>query len=138
MLDCTRPTTLLLLALNLSARDYYLSATGNDTANGTKQAPWRTLARASNEQLRPGDRLLLQGGQTVEGTLVLDQKHSGTAPSPVVVTSSGTGTAIIDGGKQAAVTVTGTRWLTIRNLDVRGAGRLTGNTTSGISISGAT
>lgn len=127
----------LLAAQTVSARDYYLSATGKDDASGTQQDPWRTLSRACKEQLGPGDRLLLQGGEAFEGTLILDHRHSGVSGRPVVVSSWGNGTAVIQGGTQAGITLTGSRWITIRNLHVRGAGRLRGSTTSGIVISGA-
>ena len=72
-----------------------------------------------------GDRVLLQGGQTFEGTHVLDQKHGGTSGEKAVVLSSwGNGTATIDGGKQSAITLTGSRWVTLRNLQVHGRGDL--------------
>ena len=54
------------------ATDYHVSAQGDDAASGTtpRQA-WRTLARAAQQSLVPGDRLLLRGGDTFTGSLTL-------------------------------------------------------------------
>src|SRR6266487_4526021 len=42
---------------------YYISPAGSDSAAGTSPTTaWRTLGRANSASLRPGDRVLLQGG----------------------------------------------------------------------------
>jgi len=47
-----------------SATTYFLATDGNDTANGSVQAPWRTFTRAQ-QSLQPGDRLYIRGGKYV-------------------------------------------------------------------------
>lgn len=46
---------------------YYVSPRGNDANAGTRAKPWRTLERARRAALKPGDRLLLEGGNTPSG-----------------------------------------------------------------------
>ena len=78
---------------------YYVSPKGDDSSPGTSlHRPWKTLARAGDAALHPGDRLALQGGCTFEGTLHLSERHSGTAERLVRVGSYGRGRAIIAAG----------------------------------------
>jgi hypothetical protein len=122
-----------LLSLSLAAtgctpggRSYYVSPTGKDSAVGSESAPWRTLARASAADFEPGDRLYLQGGATFTGTLQLTMEDGGTAASPVIVDSYGTGRATISSGAGKGVSVYNAAGVTVRNLRVVGAGRDTG------------
>src|SRR4051812_28944896 len=49
----------------LLAATYYVSATGNDSADGRSAAhAWKTLARVNQKDFSPGDRVLFQGGKT--------------------------------------------------------------------------
>ena len=67
------------------AADLHVSPSGDDSGPGSLQRPWRTLARATRADLEPGDRVLLEGGTTLSGTLALDSGDAGTAQTPVVV-----------------------------------------------------
>src|SRR5262245_65505565 len=50
------------------ANTYYVSPSGDDTANGwTKTTAWRTLSRAAQQRFNAGDRLLLEGGVVPPG-----------------------------------------------------------------------
>src|SRR5918992_4883738 len=81
------------------ATDYYVSATGNDSAAGTTIATaWRTLSRPNTTTFRAGDRLLLQGGATFTGTLTIDASDGGTYTAPITVASYGVGRAVIAAG----------------------------------------
>ena len=62
-----------------SAAEYYVSAAGSDSNPGTLASPWQTLARANRATFRPGDRLLLRGGDTFTEPLPLDDADAGTA-----------------------------------------------------------
>lgn len=64
---------------------YYLAAaTGSDAAAGTSPTtPWQTLAKATATTLAPGDQLLLLGGSTATGNLVI--ADHGTSGAPIVV-----------------------------------------------------
>src|SRR6266704_2134725 len=49
----------------LLAATYYVSASGNDSADGrTTQTAWKTIARVNAKNFDPGDRVLFQGGKT--------------------------------------------------------------------------
>lgn len=47
------------------AKTFFVSPAGDDSASGASPAEaWRTLRRANDQVLQPGDRLLLEGGKT--------------------------------------------------------------------------
>jgi hypothetical protein len=133
-------TVVLLLSfcpLQLIARDYYASPTGNDLGPGSPTEPWRTLARVGQVNLEPGDRVLLQAGKVFSGTLVLEAEDSGSAGRPIVITSYGPGRAAIDAGDGAAIRLRSNTHVAVRSVNCFGSGRKTGNTDSGIALSGA-
>lgn len=75
---------------------YYVSPTGDDAAAGTSPgSAWRTLGQASSAVLRPGTRLLLQGGGRFTGQLTLDRADAGKPSEPVVIGSYGRGVPTI-------------------------------------------
>ena len=113
---------------------YHASPRGNDANPGTVAKPWKTLDRANRAVLRPGDRLLFEGGRTFAGTLSLRAK--GTAQARITIGSYGKGRATLDGGNGSAVVAQGCRALTLRDLTLVGAGRKTGNTASGLLLEG--
>ena len=67
---------------------------GDDAADGSKLAPWRTLKHALR-RLKPGDTLYLRGGTYYEHVFL---SQSGTAEAPIVVASYPGELAVIDGG----------------------------------------
>jgi hypothetical protein len=75
---------------------YYLSPSGSDAAAGISLAKaWRTLGRASRAVLRPGDRLLLEGGQQFSGQLTIGESDAGDVARPLTIGSYGDGPATI-------------------------------------------
>jgi len=114
--------------------DYFLSSKGLDVGPGTRQRPWRSLERANRQDFRPGDRLLLEGGGTFAGTLELNERDSGVAGQPLIVTSYGRGRATLDGGKNRAISAVGCHYVAFRNLALRGVGRTGGNKGSGLFL----
>ena len=99
---------------------YYVSPAGADTAAGTSpETAWRTLARVDEAKLRPGDRVLLQGGKRFAGELALTQTDAGSAADPVVVGSYGQGRAIITSGSSGIV-IYDTAGVDVENLVVNG------------------
>lgn len=115
--------------------DYYISAAGNDSHSGTSaDQAWATLERASAAALAPGDRVLLEGGRVFRGALELGATCQGTKEQPVVVTSYGTGRAVIYGGDGDAVRLSGVRGVTLENLTVLGSGPKTNRLGSGIMV----
>jgi hypothetical protein len=132
-----RSAWLLSLLLSLSpavARDYFVSAAGDDSRAGTAAEPWRTLAKVNAASLQPGDRVLLEGGRTFAGPLEIGSDDRGTPARNIVVTSYGVGRAVIDGGNGRAVTVDGCDHVLVQRLKLVGAGRKTGNTTDGLYL----
>ena len=136
-----RSALLLLLFLPASpaaARDYFVSATGDDNRSGSAAEPWRTLAKVNATRLQPGDRVLLEGGRTFVGPLELGSDDRGTPARNIVVTSYGDGRAVIDGGNGRAVTVDGCDHVLLQRLKLVGAGRKTGNTSDGLYLAHST
>ena len=136
-----RSALLLFLVLPPSpaaARDYFVSATGDDDRSGSAAEPWRTLAKVNATSLQPGDRVLLEGGRTFVGPLELGSDDRGTPARNIVVTSYGVGRAVIDGGDGRAVTVDGCDHVLLQRLKLVGAGRKTGNVSDGLYLAHST
>src|SRR5436305_221740 len=91
----------LLLALPVSASQYYVSPDGNDNNSGTSpSSPWATLSKVNNFVFNGGDTVSFQGGQTFTGCLVFNSstvQHS-SASTPFTVNSYGAGMATIQSG----------------------------------------
>ncbi|MGE5647606.1 MAG: right-handed parallel beta-helix repeat-containing protein [Acidobacteriota bacterium] len=103
-----------------------MSSRGDDAGAG----PWRTIARVNKAQLRAGDRILFEGGQTFPGTLRI-------GASGVSVSSYGWGRATIDGGNGGAIRIEGCSRVAVHNVKLAGSGRKSGNTESGLTVSRA-
>ncbi len=76
---------------------YYVSASGDDANDGSFNAPWKTLDKASAAAntlnnggvLNPGDKILFNKGDTFVGRFVVN--CSGTEAKPIEIGSYGTG-----------------------------------------------
>lgn len=79
---------------------------GEDAADGTQAAPWRTLRHALR-QLTPGDTLYLRGGVYYEKPFLT---QSGTAEAPITIASYSGELAVIDGGLREFVESPATSW----------------------------
>lgn len=85
---------------------YYVDAeSGNDSASGRNEsAAWKSLARASQLTLGPGDQLLFKSGQRWKGRL--DVQGAGAVGAPALVGSYGSGAKpVIEGGGTTDVAV---------------------------------
>jgi len=112
---------------------YYLSPDGSDRNAGTSPGrAWRTLARLDRLKVVPGDRLLLRGGATFDGTLRLRVAGAGSARRPVTVASFGPGRATIAAGAGSGVEALDSAGVRIERLVLRGDGP-SGNRGSGVS-----
>ncbi|MET8222695.1 right-handed parallel beta-helix repeat-containing protein [Streptomyces sp. NPDC005301] len=110
-----------------AAGTYYVSPGGDDSADGSSPGKaWRSLARADQVKLRPGDKLLLQGGARFPGTVTVGADEAGEAGRPVVIGSYGTGRARIDSADSPGVSVHNTAGVDIRDLTLRGRGAAAG------------
>jgi type IX secretion system substrate protein len=80
----------LLFPSSLLAKNYYISAEGNDADNGSLENPWLSLAKvsaaAANDKnggfFQPGDSILFRAGDSFEGQLVCNR--SGSELNPIV------------------------------------------------------
>ena len=87
---------LFVLVAVAPATDYYLSPSGSDSNPGTSpEQAWETIDKVNTSTFAPGDSISFEGGQSFTGTIYLDASDAGTAASPVVISSYGTGRATI-------------------------------------------
>lgn len=127
--------TLLFLTCETFASIYYIDASvGSDYNDGlSPQNAWQTLEQASKGFYQAGDKILLKGGQTFQGSLKL-KSVSGQPGLPIVISSFGGGRAIISSGNSLAVWANNCDFMVVKNLTCKGSGRLEGNKTSGVDF----
>src|SRR5262249_59251837 len=100
------------------ANTYYVSSSGDDTANGwTKTTAWRTLARAAQQRFNAGDRLLLEGGVVHAGSIALDPSNSA---GNFEIGSFGGGGGVIDAGQPSGIGVKNRGDIKNFSLGIRG------------------
>jgi hypothetical protein len=119
------------------SRAYYIQEEGNDRAEGSIGHPWKTLGPVNALVLKPGDSVLLHGGQNFSGTLVLGPGNAGNAARWILIASYDKGTATIQAGDSSAILIRQTHFISIRNLHLAGAGRKTGNVKGGLVLESA-
>ncbi len=109
--------TLLIASIARADIVYYIHPDGSDDQPGTSiDQPWKTLARASQQIYKPGDRIRLAAGKIFDGPLSLGAKSSGTPKTPIVIESYGEGRAIIRAGVGDAVHIENAGGVEIQNL----------------------
>ncbi len=105
----------------VAGRTFYVDTTGNDLSDGLSPATaWHSLDRVNRQVLVPGDTVLLKGGKTFDGSLLLGSAEAGSATSPVTIGSFGTGRAIVASAGNTGVSVYNTAGVVIRDLVVKG------------------
>lgn len=119
-------------------RAYFVSVQGDDAGLGSRTEPWRSVARANRAELKPGDRLFFNGGDVFEGTLTVKGRGAAGPDQRIIIGSYGLGVATIDGGDHRAVSIEDCRNIRVENLRLVGSGRKSGNTESGLYVSGVT
>jgi hypothetical protein len=112
---------------------YVDSQSGSDTNRGTLNSPFKTIEKVNSLALKAGNSVYFAGGQQFDGTIQLSGL-AGTKLQPIVIRSYGKGRAIINGGNANAILADSCSWLQIKNLVVKGNGRLEGNTASGLEM----
>jgi hypothetical protein len=122
------------LQMNSKTNAYYLSSNGHDDNDGTIARPWKSIKKINAVLLSPGDEVFFNGGDTFSGSLLLDSASQGKPDMPILITSYGMGKAVLNGDKSFAVQIKNSRFITIKNLQLIGAGRKNGNTGDGIFI----
>lgn len=123
---------LFLASLCCYSADYYIEPGGSDSNPGSSAQPWASTDVFWRRCFQPGDRIHLRGEATFRGRIYLNLNCSsqGTSASPIVVTSFGTGRAIVEGGFEAHDKA----GIELRNLVFRSP--LTANTLDGVAFYG--
>ncbi len=121
--------------LSAETKKFYIDAVrGNDKNDGrSPEKAFQSIARLNSLPLIGGEQLLFKGGQQFNGSLKLTGVLS-TVKVPLIVSTFGSGRAIIVSGDSTAILATDCTFLTINNLNIEGSGRLTGNKTNGIDF----
>ncbi|MFP4511219.1 MAG: choice-of-anchor Q domain-containing protein [Spirochaetaceae bacterium] len=113
--DRTPPPLAAPTELPAPLRTLVVSPDGDDGADGTEAAPWRTLEHAA-DRLEPGDLLIVRPG-TYDGPVVFDRSGSDGAWIRVVAPEGAT----IDPNEWLGLVVAGS-YVEIRGLSVEGPG----------------
>ena len=104
--------------------ELWVSPAGDDSAPGTRERPWRTLARAA-KTAGPGDTVFLLSGTWAERLI---PTRSGTADAPLVFAAAPGATPVIDGQAislkemSGVVQVENLSWIELRGISVRNSG----------------
>lgn len=101
---------------------------GNDSWDGSRGHPWKTVDAVSRAGLRAGDSVFFRGGARFAGTLRIGNVRG------VWIGCYGGGAATIDGGDSSAMALYRADWTEVNGLRLVGAGRKTGNVKDGLSI----
>ena len=113
-----------LQAAPLSARTYFVSQNGDDSAQGTSSnSAWHSIERVNHERLQPGDGVMFEAAASFVGNLRLTAEDAGTSNEPVVIGSYGNGKATILAGRKTGISVENAGGIAIENLIVVGSGR---------------
>ncbi len=120
------------------AKAYYINNKGSDKNAGDKKHPFKTIARINRINLHAGDSVIFESGQTFKGSLQISKYASALEAKPVLVFSVGKVKAIIDGGDKVGIEINNAKFVIIRNLQVKGAGRKEGSSTNGVVINNCT
>ncbi len=109
---------IVALAAGLLAAPVAHAATWRVDGSG-RDGAWTSFAAIDWTKIRPGDRLLIAGGQRYAGPLDVEAK--GAPGRPVVIEAYGRGEVLIDGGNRLEVCVRldGSDHVTVRGLTVR-------------------
>ncbi|MDR3225915.1 MAG: right-handed parallel beta-helix repeat-containing protein, partial [Clostridiales Family XIII bacterium] len=100
---------------------YYVSASGNNSGDGTIGDPWKTIQYGVG-RLHPGDTLRIRGGVYRERITMTN--ISGSEDAPIHIVSAPGETAILDGGGSGSVLeITDCADITIEGLDIRNGAR---------------
>ncbi len=122
---------MLLLFKSGMAATYYFSSAGNDQTNsGTSIAsPWRSIDKLNTLDLNPGDVVLFQGGATFTGSIYFENTDMGTNTQPIVVSSYGSGRAVINAGTLSGLYAENTGGIELRAINFIGGSN---NTAPGV------
>jgi hypothetical protein len=115
---------------------YWLAASGNDGADGSEGAPWRTFSGAFG-RLQPGDTLFVRGGTygSYSTTQIMNVEGvNGRPGAPITIAAAPGEHVSLIGGGWDVVRVGNSSYVDIRNFDVSGDAQTNRSITNGIAI----
>lgn len=113
----------VLISCSTNNHVYYISSSGDDASAGTSpEKAWKSIAKVNETTFAPGDKILLQDGETFEGGLVFEMDDTGTPENPVTISSYGEGRATISSGNEHGFFATNTSGIVIEDLNFVGGG----------------
>ncbi|HEY4936195.1 MAG TPA: right-handed parallel beta-helix repeat-containing protein [Puia sp.] len=115
-------------------RAYFISPSGNDKNEGTRNAAFQSIQRLNSLKLNPGDSILFEGGHHFTGSLKINFDSLGDQLLPILLSSYGNGYASLQSGNESAIIIIKANWLRIRKLKLIGSGRKKGNLHEGLLI----
>jgi hypothetical protein len=122
----------ILFARIASAATYYVSPSGNDANSGRSPAlAWKTIGNVNSFDLKAGDTVLFQGGETFNGGLYVDASDGNVPGNPLVISSYGGGRATLYAGDGFGISAYNTQAIHISDLIISGSG-MNSNTKNGI------
>jgi hypothetical protein len=119
---------------NRGNETYFISNSGNEKADGTRNNPFRFFSQVTFSALNAGDTLFLMGGEVFEMSVVIDSLLNGTKEKPVVITSFGNEPAVIRSGDDGGLHLYHSRYVKIERIRLTGSGRKDGNTQDGLQL----
>jgi len=122
----TFTAAVLLFSAGSMAANCYIAANGDDTrATSSAQQPWKSISKISGLNLEPGDSVLFKAGDTLSGTVTIGSDDNGSAASPVVIGSFGSGHAVIKSTGDG-LDASNCSYIKVVRLDFAGPTRLSG------------
>src|SRR5450755_3633043 len=73
----------------LHPRAYYISPSGDDKNDGSRNAAFQSIQRVNILQLKPGDPILFRGGSQFAGSLILNYDSLGDKLHPIILSAYG-------------------------------------------------
>ena len=136
---CVNIVVLTIISFAASAQKiyrhtWYVDSIGNDANSGSKHKPFKSVKRVNALNLKPGDTVYLKGGETFDGTLLLNPATNGLKNNPIVISGYGFDNAMINSKDSSAVRLYLNKFIELRQLSLTGSGRKNGNTKDGLAI----
>ncbi|RYU96185.1 right-handed parallel beta-helix repeat-containing protein [Emticicia agri] len=102
---------------------YFISPNGKDSNDGLSiKTAWLSIEKVNNMILKAGDRVLFEGGKSFKGNLLLDSLDGGTANNPVIISSYGGTSAIIEAGQERGLFAYNCEGIKVSKLIFQGDG----------------
>ena len=100
---------------------YFVAPSGSDDNAGTTQAKaWRTISKVNKSPLQPGDSVLLAGGKSFAGNLLITA--SGNKNAFITIGSYGAGPATIQAGDSFGIRLLNCQFIKVHDLILAGSG----------------